>query len=696
MSSSNENGKKGDSDSRVVELTSKIRVLEELLAATKQSSLENARQLEDANAKLTALNERMAAEIRERQGADVEILRLNRLFAVLSQVNQLLVRSRSKEELFGQICRIGVEHGNFKMVWIGWVDETTRQVVPTACAGEPREYVQDIRIYADERPEGRGPTGACIREGRSFICNDLLNSPQMQPWIERIRQTPLRSTAAFPIRFKQKVCGALVLYSDAPGFFKTREIELLDEVVMDISFGLDRMEDERRRCVMERELHRISLLQQAIFDSANMTIISTTNDGTIRSFNTSAERWLGYKAEEVVEKTNPGIFHDQEEVIERAKALSKKLGRNIEPGFEVFTAKARRGMPDEREWTYIRKDGSRFPVFLSITGLFDARGECNGFLGIAIDISERKRMEAALAKNMADLVEINQLLQTNQAQLVQSEKMASLGQLAAGVAHEINNPVGFVRSNLGTLQEYTEAFKKLHSLCVTLVDAVGNGDIVRQQMIVRQIQSLDQKENLDFIMGDIGHLLKESMDGADRVKEIVLNLKSFARLDEAELKDANINECIESTLKIIWNELKYKCRVSKKLGDLPSIQCYPGQINQVLMNLLVNAAQSIPEKGDIAIETEAREREIIIRISDTGKGIAPENMPKLFTPFFTTKPTGKGTGLGLSISYGIIQKHRGSIEAASEEGKGTTFTIRLPIGNGKEGTPPVAGKDAEK
>ena len=290
-----------------------------------------------------------------------------------------------------------------------------------------------------------------------------------------------------------------------------------------------------------------------------------------------------------------------------------------------------------------------------------------------------KNVRNALLRKSQELYEANQKLKDNQAVLVHSEKMAGLGQLAAGVAHEINNPVGFVTSNLGTLTEYIEAFKKLFAEYQRLLDATRDGETDAFEGIVAVIEKIRGEEDLDYILDDVDQLLSESVDGTQRVKEIVEGLRSFARLDEAEVKESDINESIESTLKVVWNELKYKCEVRKAFGTLPLIRCHPGQLNQVFMNLFVNAAQAIPEKGEIAVETQATETEIIVRISDTGGGIPPGELSKLFDPFYTTKPVGQGTGLGLSISHGIIQKHNGSIEVESEVGKGTTFTIRLPI-----------------
>jgi len=293
------------------------------------------------------------------------------------------------------------------------------------------------------------------------------------------------------------------------------------------------------------------------------------------------------------------------------------------------------------------------------------------------EIAKRKEAEQQLTYAYEQLQHANEKLKANQVHLVQSEKMASLGQMAAGVAHEINNPVGFVTSNLGTLAEYTGVFKRLIEDYETLTDQVTPDQNTAE--VLHRIAEMRQEEDLDFIREDIDALLTESLNGMNRVKEIVQGLKSFAHIDEAEMQIADINEGIEATLRVVWNELKYKCKVNTKLKPLPKIRCYPGQLNQVFMNLLVNAAHAMEDRGEITIETEATESKIIIRISDNGVGIPEEHLSKLFNPFFTTKPVGEGTGLGLSISYGIIQKHGGSIEVDSEVGRGTTFTIYLPI-----------------
>ncbi|MBF0107196.1 MAG: hypothetical protein HQM16_17940 [Deltaproteobacteria bacterium] len=240
--------------------------------------------------------------------------------------------------------------------------------------------------------------------------------------------------------------------------------------------------------------------------------------------------------------------------------------------------------------------------------------------------------------------------------------------------------VGFVSSNLTTLTGYITTIIKYLNLHRAALNAESN----QRDSIMSKITALAEKEDLAYILGDVDSLMTESSEGLRRIAEIVQNLKSFARPDHSESSDVNINDCIKSTLKIVWNELKYKCEVQSDFGTLPLIHCYPGQINQVIMNLLVNAAHAIPEKGIITIKTSASNSELVICVSDTGVGIPKKNIPKLFDPFFTTKPAGQGTGLGLSISYGIVQKHGGRIDVESTVGKGSTFTVYLPIQ--REGT----------
>ncbi len=269
-------------------------------------------------------------------------------------------------------------------------------------------------------------------------------------------------------------------------------------------------------------------------------------------------------------------------------------------------------------------------------------------------------------------------------QLLQAEKMAAIGQLAAGVAHEINNPVGFVNSNLHTLQQYHTELHELISSYREVVSCAGKAFADGQwndafAEMIDTVERCEKKIDLDYILQDCPALIRESMEGADRIRKIVSDLKDFAHPGHEDLQLADINQNIESTLNIVWNELKYHAEVVRQFGTIPMIECHAQQLNQVFMNILVNAAQAIDGKGRITIETGTGNGHVQVKISDTGVGIEPAHLTRIFDPFFTTKEVGKGTGLGLNVSYNIIQKHHGSITVESQVGKGSTFTIQLPI-----------------
>jgi PAS domain S-box-containing protein len=297
----------------------------------------------------------------------------------------------------------------------------------------------------------------------------------------------------------------------------------------------------------------------------------------------------------------------------------------------------------------------------------------------------RDQLEARVQTRTADLHALNKILHAEkermvvlikeleaaQSQLLQSERMASIGQLAAGVAHEINNPVGFVNSNLGSLQHYVVDLLRLLS-------AYGRVESALPQEFAQQIGDVKKEIDFEFMRDDITVLLNESLDGLKRVTRIVQDLKNFSHVEESESQWADLEAGIESTLRVVWNELKYKAEVVKEFAGVPQIKCYPFQLNQVFMNLLVNASHAIEERGKITVRTGFDDQQVWVQVQDTGKGIPPENLPKIFDPFFTTKPVGKGTGLGLSLAYGIVQKHQGHIEVSSEVGKGTVFTVFLP------------------
>jgi len=438
---------------------------------------------------------------------------------------------------------------------------------------------------------------------------------------------------------------------------------------------------------MERQnlIHRLDEQKQAL-ERSNMrfyTILSNTADGILIVDQKNYVRFLNPSARQIFRK--------------RAEdCLGEKLWFEIEPGH-------RREMPIEFENEEIihlemlveeipwEGENANLISVRDVTERKRARDQLekrvhertaelrNLNQSLIYEIVEHKETAEELKVKTSQLEEAHKRLKENQNQLIQTEKLASIGQLAAGVAHEINNPMAFVISNLTTLSEYISGFKSMLETYGEFSGAIDDSSPAPLQEIQQKIANLKSEKDLDYILSDIDDLMSETQEGTDRVKEIVKNLRSFARVDEGEIREGDINEGIQSALKMAHNEIKYKGEVITKFDDIPVIRCYPGQLNQVFLNILVNAAQALSEGGTITIETKKEDQNIKITFADTGSGISPEHMPKLFDPFFTTKEVGKGTGLGLSISHGIIQKHGGKIFVESELGKGTKFTIYLPI-----------------
>lgn len=326
--------------------------------------------------------------------------------------------------------------------------------------------------------------------------------------------------------------------------------------------------------------------------------------------------------------------------------------------------------------------GQRNEVFHPLSGRwfvvtsypFDG-GKNYGPAGRAVtiyDSTELKKITGELERKNRELEKGYLDLKAAQAQIIQQEKMASIGQLAAGVAHEINNPIGFILSNLGTLDKYLSRLIEFIDFQAGVIGSFEAADL----------KGLDEKRRqlkLDLIIPDTRALIRESAEGADRVKSIVRDLKGFSRVDDEGVSRADINAGLESTINIVWNEIKYKATLKKQYGEIPLTKCNLGQLNQVFLNVLVNAAHSIERKGEISVKTWQENGSICVSISDTGCGIPEDNLGRIFEPFFTTKEVGKGTGLGLSIAYDIVKKHNGEITVESEIGKGTTFSVRIPV-----------------
>ncbi len=337
-----------------------------------------------------------------------------------------------------------------------------------------------------------------------------------------------------------------------------------------------------------------------------------------------------------------------------------KIEERTVGGISVNRSLQQHGSIEAAQWepAFLAEDLQLGSVLLNMVSL--------ALSNIQLHIDQKRRLE--------ELQELNVKFEEAQTHLMQSEKMASIGQLAAGVAHEINNPIGYVYSNLGTLEKYVQD-------TFGLIDLYEQAEVAITDSGLRdRIKTAKAKLDIAFLKEDLRALMNESKDGITRVKKIVQNLKDFSHVDTSdEWHFSDLHQGLDSTLNIVNNEIKYKAEVIKEYGVIPEVECLSSQLNQVFMNLLVNAAHAIEDHGTITIRSGQQGEEVWVDIADTGKGIAAENIKKIFDPFFTTKPIGKGTGLGLSLSYGILQKHHGRVEVRSEVGKGTTFRVWLPI-----------------
>ncbi len=412
---------------------------------------------------------------------------------------------------------------------------------------------------------------------------------------------------------------------------------------------------EKHRKV-EQELIKAQERFLQVAENAGEFIWEVDAQGKYTYASPAVERILGYAPSEIVGKKYFYDFFPPD----KKEELKKEA-------FKIFE---RKGTFRDFVNPNLSKDGR--VVYLETSGapILDESGNLLGYRGVDTDITERRKMEEELRKAYEDL-------KSTQAQLIQSEKMAGIGQLAAGVAHEINNPLFYIVSNLGFLESYVDVFSQFADQFLTMVETVDftheNSLKEAKEYLYRMMSRL----NLRSVKEELREVIKESLEGALRIKRIVETLLSFSRVETERSVYANINEILEKALILVWSEIKHKCVIVKDLKPLPPFKCNAGKLQQVFVNLLLNAYQAIEGRGEIRVSTYADSDYVYIDISDTGCGIPAENLDKIFDPFFTTRD--KGTGLGLSIVYKIIEEHKGEIKVKSKVGSGTTFTIKLPI-----------------
>jgi PAS domain S-box-containing protein len=395
--------------------------------------------------------------------------------------------------------------------------------------------------------------------------------------------------------------------------------------------------------------------------------------------------WICKQDGRLVEVNSAGVgllFYDS-----RYDILSKGYLHSLFHSQKNFTTWQRtmekQGYVQDFEATLVRKNGSIIPAQITACSIRDEAGRVYAYAGIARDITSGVKNVMDAHKRNVELIDSLLSVRNAQPKLIQQEKLASIGQLAAGIAHELNNPIGFISSNFTSLRSYIQVIKEYITVCEqSLAISSGQGEMNSANPLIRSFR--DDKK-LDYILGDIEDLVTESIEGVNRITEIVTSLRKFSRIDnETRVESYDINEALESTLVVAKNEIKYVADVEKELSKVPRIECIGSEINQVLLNILINAAQAIEsqnrrDRGLIRIRTYVDSDSIYCEIADDGPGIRQGIVSRIFDPFFTTKDAGEGTGLGLNISYDIVvHKHNGELSVRSEDGKGATFIVKLP------------------
>lgn len=529
---------------------------------------------------------------------------------------------------------------------------------------------------------GNGIIGWVVENGKSLLLKgDVADDPRFHIPARRARTLIPSSALCWPLQMDNRIIGALslnsqnerVIYTEADLEFGRVLVNLITLVIDNarlhnenqqritqyISANEQYMRVNQELQTTRSHLERSEKRLHDTLDSLDSVVWSIT-PGTFEPFylNQVAKDVYGYPAADFIEQPKLWLDIIDPEDIEWVERSLLEL-----PATKVNKLTYRIIHPDKTV-RWLHSHMRYHPETNEVPAHID---------GITSDITQYKGSGDLLKKRNQEIQSTLDKLQEVQQQLIQSEKMASVGQLAAGVAHEINNPIGYINSNLTSLKHYVDDL-------LALVTVYEKAEIFcTNTQYLAQINTLKQKIDLEFLKTDVIDLLEESHEGASRVKKIVQDLKDFSHLGADDWEWADLRVGLESTLNIVNNEIKYKARVIKDFGEMPEVRCLPHQLNQVFMNLLVNAAHAIEQEGVITLRTGTDNDHAWIEVSDTGNGIAPEHLSKIFDPFFTTKPVGKGTGLGLSVSYNIIKKHQGEIQLTSQLGQGTTFRIVLPI-----------------
>jgi PAS domain S-box-containing protein len=677
-------------------------------------------------------------DITERIIHERERERLTRLYATLSQLNQSIIRIQSREELFKEACRVVIQFGKFKFAWIGCLEPGTRQVLPVAHAGMAGDYLDRLKFYADDRPEGCGPVGLCLRQDKPSIFNDFINHPAAKPWHELALAHGLRAVAAFPIHFQGRVWGALAVYDGEVDVFRAEEVELLQEVALDLSFALDVLEIQRLQKQAEASLATERTFLRTLVDNLPVAVYLKDTAGRKTLANPEDLRNCGVTSEtEIRGKTDFEVFPPEQAAAFNADDQQVLKGQTVL----------------NREEMLIQPDGTRRWLLTSKVPLRNAAGEIAGLIGIGLDITERKAIETAhdqlaaaveqstetivITNPDGTIVYVNPAFEkstgyTRAEALGQNPRLLKSGKQDAEFYRRMWDVLNYGevwrghfinKRKDGSLYDEDATISAIRDADGRTINYVAvKRDVTRELQLESQFRQMQKMEGIGQLAGGVAHdfnnmlaviqmqasLLKsggslapEQIKYADEIGQTVnraaaltRQLLLFSRRESLQPRDLDLSESITSTMQMLRRILGETVEVSVKLAAQPLyVRADPGMLDQVLMNMAVNARDAMPNGGKLLIETTAVEIDaaaaartaqarpgpfVCLSVGDTGSGIPPEILPRIFEPFFTTKDVGKGTGLGLATVYGIVQQHQGWIQVSSEVGQGTTFQIYLP------------------
>jgi PAS domain S-box-containing protein len=665
----------------------------------------------------------MTRDITKRKQMEQSIAQTSRALKVLSQCNQVLIRSTDESELLNEICHLIVGIGGYRLTWVGFAEQDEAKTVrPVAQRGYEDGYLDTVKITWADNELGQGPTGTAIRTGKPCVARDILDDPSYKPWRVEAEKRGYLSCAAFPLACNEQIFGVLNIYAIEPASFNKEEIELLMETADDLAYGIMSLRSLAEKKLAEEQLKRSEARYSTLVEKGNDGII-IIQDGLLKFANTKMLEMSGYTAGEVYDKSflefcvtkyrnavedrynrrisgkkainnyeieilsksgnkipveiNASIIEhegepanmaivrditDRRRIEDELRKLSHAVEQSpvivmitdrmgiveyVNPKFESVTGYAGKetigdssaflsrisreeadliwailnsGKVWQGEFNIQKKDGEYYWESAYIAPVKDNNGNITHFIKVAEDITERKQIDE---------------------KLIVTDRLASIGELASGIAHELNNP---------------------------LTSVIGFSELLLKKDIPE-----DVREELDIIYSE-----------AQRAVQVMKNLLSFARKHHPKKEKVKLNEIIEKVLELrTYEEKVSNIKVIRNFDNvLPEIDADYFQLQQVFFNIVVNAEHAMIEahgRGVLTITTEKKGNSVRISIADSGPGISQQNLSHIFDPFFTTKEVGKGTGLGLSICHGIITAHGGQIYAKSKQDKGAIFIVELPV-----------------